>query len=249
MKRVLWTRDQLILAINLYCKTPFGRIHKENPDIIKLSKLINRTPSALAWKMANFAHLDPSLSRKGASNVAKQDIEIWNEFFNNWEELGFESEKLLNSFFTDKKYDSEDLKNIPEGKDKERLVRTRVNQAFFRQTVLASYNFKCCITNIAIPDLLIGSHIVPWAKDNKNRLNPRNGLCLNALHDKAFDCGIISISEGFKIIVSPKFKKLYNGDAEQKFILNYEDTPLNKPNRFIPNETFLSYHRNNIFQS
>jgi putative restriction endonuclease len=36
-KRKPWTRNELILAINLYCKTPFGKIHVRNPDIITLS--------------------------------------------------------------------------------------------------------------------------------------------------------------------------------------------------------------------
>ena len=64
-----WTRDELILAINLYCKTPFGRIHIRNPEIIELAKLLNRTPGSVSYKLANFASIDPSLDRKGVSNV------------------------------------------------------------------------------------------------------------------------------------------------------------------------------------
>ena len=72
--QILWTREQLILTINLYCKTPFGRLHKTNPDVINLSKLIDRTPSSVAWKLVNFASLDPSLQArgiKGAQNASK----------------------------------------------------------------------------------------------------------------------------------------------------------------------------------
>ncbi|SUA24417.1 Uncharacterised protein [Neisseria gonorrhoeae] len=50
------------------------------------------------------------------------------------------------------------------------------------------------------PELLVASHIKPWREDKDNRLNPRNGLCLNALHDKAFDRGLLGIDENFKII-------------------------------------------------
>lgn len=247
MKRKNWKREELILAINLYCKTQFGRIHQRNPDIIKLSQLIGRTPGAIAWKMCNFASIDPSLDRKGASNVGKLDIEIWNEFFNNWEQLVFESENLLTNL--DKQRFSTQIgsNDIPKGREKERTVKTRVNQHFFRQAVLSAYDFKCCITNISIPELLISSHIIPWAKDPQNRLNPRNGLCLNALHDKAFDQGLITISKDFTIMVSPRVERNYPNFAEKKFISEYNNKRITLPRRFIPDVEFLEYHQNYIF--
>ena len=83
-----WTREELIIAFNLYCKIPFGKIHIHNPQIISLAKLLSRTPSAVSWKLANFARLDPSLQNRnvtGASHGSKLDIEIWNEFSKDWE--------------------------------------------------------------------------------------------------------------------------------------------------------------------
>ena len=73
----LWTRDELILAINLYCKLPFGRLHRSNPEVIHLAELIGRTPSSIAYKLVNFASLDPSLQArgiKGASNFLHTSI-------------------------------------------------------------------------------------------------------------------------------------------------------------------------------
>lgn len=251
MERKGWTRDELILAINLYCKTPFGKIHKGNKDIIKLAGLIGRTPDAVAWKMCNFANIDPSLDRKGASHVSKLDIEIWNEFFNNWEDLAFESEKLL-AKFEDKDVETvakEDSDiDFPEGKDSARTVKTRVNQSFFRRMILASYDFRCCITGIAIPELLLASHIIPWSKDKINRLNPRNGLCLNALHDKAFDAGLIAISDSFTIIVSDFLKKRRSNDNEIAFLTKFDGKPMTLPRKFQPDTSFLTYHRDNIFK-
>lgn len=61
----LWTREELILAINLYCKIPFGKLHRNNPDIIKLAKLIDRTPNTVSYKLVNFASFDPSLEARG----------------------------------------------------------------------------------------------------------------------------------------------------------------------------------------
>ena len=94
----LWTREELILAVSLYCKLPFGRLHRLNPEVVNLAHLIGRTPSSVAYKLVNFASLDPSLKArgiKGVSNASNLDKEIWVEFFNHWDELPFESEKLL----------------------------------------------------------------------------------------------------------------------------------------------------------
>ena len=82
-----WTRSELLLAINLYCKIPFGKIDMKTPEVIQLAKKLNRTPGSISYKLANFASIDPSLPRKGASNVSKLDIEVWQEFFNNWENI------------------------------------------------------------------------------------------------------------------------------------------------------------------
>lgn len=141
----LWTRDELILAINLYCKLPFGRLHRANPEVIHLAELIGRTPSSIAYKLVNFASLDPSLQArgiKGASNASKLDKVIWNEFYNNWAELPFESEKLLSKFENKsiEELNDIDIKNLPKGKTREQLVKIRVNQSFFRSSILASYN-------------------------------------------------------------------------------------------------------------
>lgn len=150
----LWTRDELILAINLYCKLPFGKLHRNNPKLIHLANLIGRTENSVAFKLVNFASLDPSLQArgiKGASNTSNLDKEIWNEFYNHWNVLPYESEKLLAQF---EHTTVEELNHIPEielpkeGKVREQIVKVRVNQTFFRNAVLASYNNTCCITGI-----------------------------------------------------------------------------------------------------
>jgi len=83
MPRREWSREELIVAFNLYCKIPFGKIHIRNPRIIELARSIGRTPSAVSWKLANFARLDPSLRERnvfGAAHGAKMEVEIWQEF-------------------------------------------------------------------------------------------------------------------------------------------------------------------------
>ncbi len=164
MSRHDWTREELIVAFNLYCKIPFGRIHIRNPLVIELAKSIGRTPSAVSWKLANFARLDPALKKRqiaGATHGARAEIEIWQEFNDNWEKLSFESERLLQKMAGRIAPPEEETQEFPEGRTREALVRTRVNQDFFRAAVLAAYGGRCCITGLCIPQLLNASHIVP----------------------------------------------------------------------------------------
>jgi putative restriction endonuclease len=58
----LWTRDELVLTINLYCKLSFGQLHSRRPEVKELSALIGRTSDAVALKLVNFSSLDPSLT-------------------------------------------------------------------------------------------------------------------------------------------------------------------------------------------
>ncbi|MFT3846110.1 MAG: HNH endonuclease [Lacibacter sp.] len=245
----LWTRDELILAINLYCKLPFGKMHKGTPEIKRFAELIGRTPSSIALKLGNFASFDPTLKErgiKGASNASKLDKKIWDEFYNNWDAALIASEELLAKVkhSTVEKITKIDLNDLPrEGKEKERLIKTRVNQSIFRSIVLATYNNSCCITGINNTELLIASHIVPWSKDEKNRLNPMNGLCLNALHDKAFDCGLITIdANDYTIKVSPRLKGKGMPESIEQNFLKLEGTPIHLPDKFLPSRELLKIH-------
>lgn len=244
----LWTEDELILAINLYCKIPFGKIHRHNPEIIHLAELIDRTPNSVSYKLVNFASFDPSLQArgiKGAVNASKLDKQIWNEFFNNWENLSFESEKLRAKFEskTIEQLNNIDEDDLPkEGKTREQIIQARVNQSFFRKTVLAAYNNTCCITGINQPELLVAGHIRPWKEDIKNRLNPRNGIALNGLHDKAFENGLMTITTDYKIKISRILKKQKNQKIIQDYFLSFDDKPIILPSRFLPDCEFLKYH-------
>ena len=252
----LWSREELILAINLYCKTTFGRLHNHNPDIKELAQLLGRTPSSLTWKLVNFASLDPSLKArgiKGASNASKLDNEIWNEFYHDWENLAFESEALLASL-KEENIENKFLNNLSIsstliGKERLQMVKTRVNQAFFRKTILASYNNTCCITGINVPEFLIASHIIPWAEDKGKRMNPSNGLCLNALHDKAFETGLLAVTPAYKIKISEKLLKADTKDSiTNVYFENYHNKSINLPKRFLPDPEFLDKHYSERFQ-
>ncbi len=231
-------------------------MHKTNAAIIELAELIGRTPSSVALKLGNFASFDPTLKArgiKGATNASKLDKAIWDEFYNNWDEALLQSEEMLaqKQHTTIEKINEIDFEQLPkDGKEKERLIKTRVNQSLFRKIVLATYNNKCCITGLAQSELLIASHIVPWSKNESIRLSPMNGLCLNALHDKAFDTGLIAIRpDDYTIILSDKLKqkKLISPALESNFIA-YEKQSIILPDKFLPEPEYLDYHYQHIFQ-
>ena len=252
IERKPWTKDELILAINLYCKTPFGKIHMRNPEIIDLANQLGRSPGSVSYKLANFASIDPSLDRKGASNISKLDKEVWNEFFDNWDDMAYRSEALMAKMNKKSLQDIESFAEedvFEEGKSRESVVKVRVKQGFFRKMILSAYDNTCCITGISISELLIASYIVPWSTDTKNRLNPRNGLCLNALHDRAFDKGLITIDRDLRVVVSPFIYQQKAKPYNLEFITDYDNKEMRLPSRFLPDEKLLEYHRQNIFRS
>lgn len=243
MARRNWTRPEQVRALELYLRTPFGRIHRGNTEIIALADSIGRSPSALSLKMANFAALDPTIHQKGMGNFSKSDAEIWAEFFA--APSSFLSKVPKSNPTT---YDQLSLSafgvehELREGLDVERTVKTRQNQSFFRGMLFASYEGKCALTNISQPELLTASHIKPWAKDKEARLDPRNGILLNALHDRAFDRGLITFEDDLSLIVS---KHLDIPEMSRPF---FEGKALTRPRRFAPDPAFLSYHRDNEFE-
>jgi len=248
-----WTREESILAFNLYCKIPFGQISSRNPRIIELSKHIKRTPSALSMKMGNLARLDPALQSRnvqGLSHGSKLDKEIWEEFYNNWEDLAYRSELLIDKFSIPR--DLDEIKEIKKPVKTESLkqVRIRLIQSFFRTTVLSGYNYTCAVCQIGTKQLLNASHIIPWSVNKEHRADPRNGISLCALHDRAFDRGLISFDEHYKTIISRQLSqnslKKHNEMYRIAFI-KIEGKKISLPNRFKPDPNALEYHRKNIF--
>ncbi|MBK8390887.1 MAG: HNH endonuclease [Saprospiraceae bacterium] len=254
MVKKLWSRQELILAFNLYLKLPFGKMHKHTPEIINLANLLGRTPSSIGMRLGDFASVDPILQARGIGGLKggmSQVKPIWDEFFNNQEELVFLSEQILaekenssiENKYQDLLFDIKDLK----GQDIIRQVKTRVNQSVFRQMVLANYSAKCAITGIDVPELLLASHIIPWSKNEQHRLNPENGICLSALYDKAFDKGLISINKSFEVILSPSLKFKKDTSFYRNYFSSIENIKITEPIKYLPRKEFLEFHLDMIF--
>jgi len=69
--RKVWSRDELLVAFNAYCRIPFGRLHSGNPEIIKLARLLGRSPNAVAMKLVNFASFDPAHRGRGVRGLKR----------------------------------------------------------------------------------------------------------------------------------------------------------------------------------
>ena len=244
-----WTREQCLIAFSLYWRLPFGRFHSNNPEIIKYAALIQRTPSALAMKLSNIASLDPAIlmtGRSGLKAASKMDKALWQEMQQDWPTFVLamaQAEARFTGFQSEQNQQTEE-DNIT---TKLSEVQQRVGQSFFRNAVLSAYDYRCCITGLANPRLLVASHIVPWRSDEQNRLNPSNGLALSALHDKAFDLGFITISEDYRVIVSTKYKPTTDPFFDET-ILRFDGKPILLPEKFLPEPRFLAFHREQIFE-
>ncbi|MEX1191929.1 MAG: HNH endonuclease [Brumimicrobium sp.] len=258
MSRRLWTREEFMLVMNLYTKIRYGQFNNRNSEVIKLANLINKTPGAVAYKLVHLSSQDPyhqNRGIKGLANPGKNAIEIYRDFQANWDEMLYESEVLL-AKYKNKTIEQEysewedvdlEILKTKKGLDKERLVKTRVNQSLFRRIITNNYSNSCAICNLNIDKLLVASHILKWSENEKERLNPENGLCLCNIHDKAFELGYIgikgdyqlNISEELAIISEETYVAMFKRHQNQKIIM---------PDKFYPNPSFLDNHYQSTFR-
>lgn len=251
-----WTREEMILVLNLYMKIPYGKMYKSYPAVKELAELMGRSPSTVAIRLSNFASCDPILRErniKGMADGRKRCQPFWDEFFQNKDALIYESERILaelQGMTIESKYENE-LKDIPahlKGETRIREVKTRVNQNVFRKIVLANYDGKCALTGIDIPELLVASHIIPWADNEQERLNPENGICLSSLYDKSFDIGLISFDDNLRVIFSHRLKQNVGKEYYDKYFIPIQGKDLELPQKYLPQPKFLEWHRDSIFE-
>jgi len=253
----LWTRQELFVALNLYHKLNFGQLHARQPAIVALAKKLGRGANSLAMKLVNFASLDPALKLrgiKGLEGASNLDRVVWKEFHENLNEAVPASEEMLRKLF--KAEEGSTLEVLPkEGVRVRRqpptgpteiiaTVKQRRGQEYFRDAVLNNFGSRCGVTELAIRELLIASHILPWGVHTAERLNVRNGLCLSRLHDAAFDQGLIAFDDNYRLMLSSRLKAQMPQRAVAENFGNYEGQPLWFPeDAILPDLGFLAQHR------
>lgn len=245
-----WTRKQTLAALHVYFQLPFGQLHQRNPLIVQLASWMGRTPGAVALKLVNFASLDPQVrasGRSGMGHASRLDEAVWRELNAQWDAVAAEAALNYEEYGQSQGVPpgAEVLDEVPElveGRMTLATIQMRVNQARFRRSILASYNARCCISGLAEPRLLVASHIVPWSLDTQNRLNPHNGLCLSALHDKAYDTGLITVLPDFTVRVSSQLKGAGVDGFARESLARYDGLRITLPERFRPEPAFLESH-------
>lgn len=252
IQRKPWNRDELLMVMNLYCRIPFGRQHSRAPEVIELANVLGRSPGSVAMKLNNLTSLDPEeLARgvKGLPGASQLDRQVWTEFHEDWERLAVESEQLRNQGMGIQPAALPDESSPVVGRtETERTIKTRLAQGFFRRAVLAAYQNQCCISGNPIPELLIASHILPWASHPEQRVNPRNGLCLSRLHDGAFDQGLITFDDEYRLLLSKRLRDYLSHQTIRDNFACYEGQTIRLPEKFFPDQGFLAEHRSSIFQ-
>ena len=246
--KVPWARDEVIVACGLYFTLPFGQMHARTPRIVEVAGLLGRTASSLAMKLTNLASLDPAHRARGVKGLVGHshlDEEIWREFQSNWEDMALLSEEKLQNLEAPEVAvigSEQPYGNI--ATETEGTRKIRIMQGFFRKVIFAAYDSRCCITRNPIGDLLVASHILPWSEFPNERLNPKNGLCLAAHFDRAFDRGLISFDGKLRLILSRRLKDHLPNEALETEFVRREGQPLLCPDRFAPDSAFMAHHRN-----
>jgi putative restriction endonuclease len=245
-----WTREQVLAGLHIYLQLNYGQLHARNPKIKELAVWIGRTANSVALKLCNLASLDPAVlasGRKGMDGASKVDKLVWQELLANWDVVVLEAAGIYGKLAAGHGLelgDDVDLELPPTelGRTRTATVQVRVNQARFRKSVLVGYDSTCCISGLQDERLLIASHIVPWSEDTHNRLNPQNGLCLSALHDRAYDQGLITVLPDYTVRVSAKLKTKSADTFLQESLLRFDKAPIRMPSRLAPAPDFLAWH-------
>jgi len=257
-----WTPEELLLALNLYHKLTFGQLHARQPAIMEVAEKMNRPANSLAMKLVNLASLDPVLKLRGIMGLpgaSALDRKMWAEFHENLNEAAPASEEAMRRLF--RVSESGEFEILPKEGIRVRRqpksgsteavanVKIRRGQEYFRDAVLNNFGGRCGVSGLAVRELLIASHILPWGTHIAERLNVRNGLCLSRLHDAAFDRGLIAFDDKLRLVLSPRLK----AELPQRSIAEnfgaYAGETLHFPDDAAPPElAFLSQHRATIFR-
>lgn len=249
--RKRWSEFDLLIALGLYCELPFGKFHQHHPRIIEVAHKLERSPSSVAMKLSNLASLDPVITgsgRKGLAGASQVDRELWQEFSQHPAQMMPKIAVALENLDSTPTSNEEatDQSNY-RGETTSAVIQQRKGQNLFREAVLSAYDYQCCVTGISDTRFLVASHIKPWAEDEHNRLNPRNGLCLSTFYDRAFDIGLITFAEDYKLMVSSELESQKSNNHIQETFLERAGITVELPRKFLPSPEFMRWHRECLF--
>lgn len=211
-------------------------------------------------KLGNLASFDPLLQLrgiKGLQGASQLDRDIWDEYHINPATLIPLAQEKFDSLFTETEGETTEvipasgvnaIKRAPiSNTESTAIAKVRRGQDYFREVVLNNYGGSCGVTGLPVRELLIASHILPWISHEAERLNVRNGICLNRLHDAAFDHGLIGFDDEFRLVLSTKLKSVLPSGAVEYHFEAFEGRSLLIPDDGIfPDLYFLARHRERL---
>jgi len=245
-----WTREQLILAFELYCRIPFQRTKANDSRVKELAGLLDRTPASVARKLGNFGAFDPQLAARdilGLTHGSKLDKAVWDEFHQDWAGLVVRAHDIKNEL---KPADCVEQALVqPQGPSERTItVKQRLHQAFFRDAVLSSYNSRCCVTGLPIVECLFAGHIIPWSVDERRRADPTTGVCLSGTFDRLFDSGLVTIEDDLTLCVSKRLRGMTDRPVVE-LVASRHGQKIIPPARFYPDPVCLQWHRKHVFKA
>ena len=248
VQKRLWNREELLLALHLYWRIPFGQQNKANAQVKELAEAIGRTPSAVAMRLGNFTALDPSEQGRvsGLRSVGGLVSEVWDSWATDSVTNALAAEALWQTRVEQRgAIFGDDWSSLIARKTTETVgsARKRLGQDYFRRLVLANFDHRCAITGLAASGLVVASHIVPWAEDESVRLHPGNGIALNRLHDAAFDRKLITFDEDHRLVIGRMLKDVLTRNELVDRFIRFEGGRIATQNRHALLSTALEKHR------
>lgn len=129
--------------------------------------------------------------------------------------------------------------------------KSLIRDAFFRKTVVHIYNYTCAfcglkVTKLPMQNIVDGAHIKPFSQFYDNNINNGISLCKN--HHWAFDIGLFTVDEQYKIIVDNELKEEY---PSRKTMKDFYGGQLLLPNakQYFSSAIALEWHCQNVFQA
>lgn len=226
-----WNREESLAGLWAYAHTKGQAVSRTaGSPVSEVALTIGRAITGVYNKVMNFRSLDPDDPRAGLSGGGKMDEQIWGEFFDlskgqiRLAELDKEYARLWGKSPSTAKpqimptyKDFGDAPNDDPDELQEFARRVRRGQKAFRDSLLAAYGEKCCISGHGPKEVLEAVHIVDHAKSGINELD--NGLLMRADLHTLFDDGLLKINPDSMIVeIDQKIKNTPYGKFNGKML-------------------------------
>ncbi len=244
----LWTEEEFILTLDLYYRIPFGQITKNNPDIIKMAGLINRTPSSVAMRLCNYANCDPDLKARGVKGLTggyAQCLPYWERFANKRGDLKAAAIKCRKRLIETAPTDSDEAYTHMSDWD------TLVNELYdykFQNVVKKNYHERCAVSGLTASQFLVACHIVPTTGAEGGIIDASNGILMTLMYARAFTMGLIGFDQNYIIHLSSKLKLHQFDNGYYSIFKKFDGSELGIKDVLIkPNPAYLEWHMDTIF--